>query len=204
MYLLRVALGPRRGQLEDSPQQGPLFARGNQASCESKLIILETCQLYSRLISCTRKISTLHLEFKCVCVCVCVCLVHVLFYHSAYAPYGRMAQVHSFPSGRTRCHVLLLQLIFHLPTPTNYLFLSRHVPQPGHRPLSPELCDRVLCPFRELRCGPFAPLNTFCPPKTAKGTSVSPILTLRSNVCRPMGELKCSQFTALLVLKPMA
>ena len=27
---------------------------------------LETHQLYSRLISCTRKISTLHLEFKCV------------------------------------------------------------------------------------------------------------------------------------------
>ena len=31
---------------------------------------VETHQLYSRLISCTRKISTLHLEFKCVCVCV--------------------------------------------------------------------------------------------------------------------------------------
>ena len=27
---------------------------------------VETHQLYSRLISCTRKISTLHLEFKCV------------------------------------------------------------------------------------------------------------------------------------------
>ena len=35
---------------------------------------LETHQLYSRLISCTRKISTLHLEFKCVCVCVCACV----------------------------------------------------------------------------------------------------------------------------------
>ena len=31
-------------------------------------VVLETLQLYSRLISCTRKISTLHLEFKCVCV----------------------------------------------------------------------------------------------------------------------------------------
>ena len=40
--------------------------------CEPKLIRLETCRLYSRLISCTRKISTLHLEFKCVCVCVCL------------------------------------------------------------------------------------------------------------------------------------
>ena len=28
---------------------------------------LETHQLYSRLISCTRKVSTLHLEFKCEC-----------------------------------------------------------------------------------------------------------------------------------------
>ena len=43
-------------------------------------VVLETHQLYSRLISCTRKISTLHLEFKCVCVCVsvcaCVCVNH--------------------------------------------------------------------------------------------------------------------------------
>ena len=38
----------------------------SRVHCEPKLIILETHQLYSRLISCTRKISTLHLEFKCV------------------------------------------------------------------------------------------------------------------------------------------
>ena len=35
---------------------------------------VDTHQLYSRLISCTRKISTLHLEFKCVCVCLSVCV----------------------------------------------------------------------------------------------------------------------------------
>ena len=35
---------------------------------EPKLIVLETYQLYSRLISCTRKIRTLHLESKCVFV----------------------------------------------------------------------------------------------------------------------------------------
>ena len=35
-------------------------------------VVLETHQLYSKLISCTRKISTLHLEFKCVCMCGCV------------------------------------------------------------------------------------------------------------------------------------
>ena len=40
----------------------------NWVLCEPKIIVLETHQLYSRLISCTRKISTLHLEFKCVCV----------------------------------------------------------------------------------------------------------------------------------------
>ena len=43
---------------------------GNLVPCEPRLIILETFRLYSRLISCTRKISILHLEFKCVCVCV--------------------------------------------------------------------------------------------------------------------------------------
>ena len=42
---------------------------------------VETHQLYSRLISCTRKISTLHLEFKCVCVCVCVCVSFSIFSH---------------------------------------------------------------------------------------------------------------------------
>ena len=47
---------------------------GNLVPCEPRLIILETFRLYSRLISCTRKISILHLEFKCVCVCVCVCV----------------------------------------------------------------------------------------------------------------------------------
>ena len=36
-------------------------------------VVLETHQLYSRLISCTRKISTLPWELKCVCVCVCLC-----------------------------------------------------------------------------------------------------------------------------------
>ena len=51
----------------DSVTFSPL--EGNRVPCEPKLIILETCRLYSRLISCTRKISTLHLEFKCVCVC---------------------------------------------------------------------------------------------------------------------------------------
>ena len=40
--------------------------RGNRVHCEQSLHLLETHQLYSRLISCTRKISTLHLEFKCV------------------------------------------------------------------------------------------------------------------------------------------
>ena len=40
---------------------------GNLVPCEPRLIILETFRLYSRLISCTRKISILHLEFKCVC-----------------------------------------------------------------------------------------------------------------------------------------
>ena len=35
-------------------------------------VVLETHQLYSRLISCTRMISTLPWELKCVCVCVCV------------------------------------------------------------------------------------------------------------------------------------
>ena len=49
----------------DSVTFSPL--EGNRVPCEPKLIILETCRLYSRLISCTRKISTLHLEFKCVC-----------------------------------------------------------------------------------------------------------------------------------------
>ena len=48
----------------DSVTFSPL--EGNRVPCEPKLIILETCRLYSRLISCTRKISTLHLEFKCV------------------------------------------------------------------------------------------------------------------------------------------
>ena len=42
------------------------YLQGSQVHCEPKLIVLETCRLYSRLISCTRKISTLHLEFKCV------------------------------------------------------------------------------------------------------------------------------------------
>ena len=41
---------------------------GNLVPCEPRLIILETFRLYSRLISCTRKISILHLEFKCVLV----------------------------------------------------------------------------------------------------------------------------------------
>ena len=35
-------------------------------------VVLETHQLYSRLISCTRMISTLPWELKCVNVCVCV------------------------------------------------------------------------------------------------------------------------------------
>ena len=39
---------------------------GNLVPCEPRLIILETFRLYSRLFSCTRKISILHLEFKCV------------------------------------------------------------------------------------------------------------------------------------------
>ena len=43
---------------------------GNLVPCEPRLIILETFRLYSRLISCTRKISILHLEFKCVCLSV--------------------------------------------------------------------------------------------------------------------------------------
>ena len=41
---------------------------GNLVPCEPRLFILETFRLYSRLFSCTRKISILHLEFKCVCV----------------------------------------------------------------------------------------------------------------------------------------
>ena len=46
---------------------GNVFAASRKPSdCEPKLVVLETHQLYSRLISCTRKISTLHLEFKCV------------------------------------------------------------------------------------------------------------------------------------------
>ena len=45
---------------------------GNLVPCEPRLFILETFRLYSRLFSCTRKISILHLEFKCVCVCVSV------------------------------------------------------------------------------------------------------------------------------------
>ena len=49
----------------DSVTFSPL--EGNRVPCEPKLIILETFRLYSKLISCTRKISTLHLEFKCVC-----------------------------------------------------------------------------------------------------------------------------------------
>ena len=48
---------------------------GNLVPCEPRLIILETFRLYSRLISCTRKISILHLEFKCVCVCVRQCVL---------------------------------------------------------------------------------------------------------------------------------
>ena len=48
----------------DSVTFSPL--EGNRVPCEPKLIILETFRLYSKLISCTRKISTLHLEFKCV------------------------------------------------------------------------------------------------------------------------------------------
>ena len=39
---------------------------GNRVPCEPKLIILDTFRLYSKLTSCTRKVSTLHLEFKCV------------------------------------------------------------------------------------------------------------------------------------------
>ena len=62
---------------------------GNLVPCEPRLIILETFRLYSRLISCTRKISILHLEFKCV-VCVCVCVsafsVGFLFNHRVKAP----------------------------------------------------------------------------------------------------------------------
>ena len=50
----------------DSVTFSPL--EGNRVPCEPKLIILETFRLYSKLISCTRKISTLHLEFKCVFV----------------------------------------------------------------------------------------------------------------------------------------
>ena len=50
---------------------------GNLVPCEPRLIILETFRLYSRLISCTRKISILHLEFKCVCACACACVCAV-------------------------------------------------------------------------------------------------------------------------------
>ena len=45
---------------------GNVFAARRKPS-DCKSILLETHQLYSRLISCTRKISTLHLEFKYVC-----------------------------------------------------------------------------------------------------------------------------------------
>ena len=46
---------------------GNVFAaRRKPSECKPNLHPLETHQLYSRLISCTRKISTLHLEFKCV------------------------------------------------------------------------------------------------------------------------------------------
>ena len=49
---------------------GNVFAaRRKPSECKPNLHPLETHQLYSRLISCARKISTLHLEFKCVCVC---------------------------------------------------------------------------------------------------------------------------------------
>ena len=49
---------------------GNVFAaRRKTSECKPNLRPLETHQLYSRLISCTRKISTLHLEFKCVRVC---------------------------------------------------------------------------------------------------------------------------------------
>ena len=51
---------------------GNVFAsRGKPRASRAKpsrdsSVVLETHQLYSRLISCTRKISALHLEFKCV------------------------------------------------------------------------------------------------------------------------------------------
>ena len=49
---------------------------------ESKLILLETYQLYSRLISCTRRISILPWKLKCcvgvVGVGVGVCMAHTL------------------------------------------------------------------------------------------------------------------------------
>ena len=46
---------------------GNVFAaRRKPSECKPNLRPLETHQLYSRLISCARKISTLHLEFKCV------------------------------------------------------------------------------------------------------------------------------------------
>ena len=43
-------------------------ARRKPCAGKPNLHLLETHQLYSRLISCTRKISALHLEFKCVFV----------------------------------------------------------------------------------------------------------------------------------------
>ena len=52
---------------------------GNLVPCEPRLIILETFRLYSRLISCTRKISILHLEFKCVFALLFCCLRDSLF-----------------------------------------------------------------------------------------------------------------------------
>ena len=46
---------------------GNVFAaRRKPSECKPNLHPLETHQLYSRLISCTRMIGTLHLEFKCV------------------------------------------------------------------------------------------------------------------------------------------
>ena len=54
---------------------------GNRVHREPKLVLLKTYQLYSRLISCTRRISTLPWELKCVCVCVfCVCLRVFVFF----------------------------------------------------------------------------------------------------------------------------